>query len=83
MSTIDGLLVEAKHLVPAGYHPYADIQANDYGFHVVIWDEQPYQIEGPEGFGVNHNPGQIITAGSGRTLDEAVVAANRGMKPRA
>lgn len=80
--TLDGLLAEAQHLAPSGNHAHADIRANQHGFHIVVWDDQPIQIEGPEGFGVNYNPGEIITAGSGRTLVEAVQAANAGMKPR-
>ena len=56
------------------------------GWSVVVLDTEPLEQElaMSEGGGtvMDRNGGQVITAGSGATLDDAVAAANRGMAPR-
>lgn len=83
-SVLDGLLAEAKVLTKAR-DTWADIQNNDYGWHIVVWDRQPVGAEstwdGHDVTGIEPDA-KIVTSGSGRTLLEALQAANRGMAPR-
>lgn len=46
-------------------------------------DAKPEDCETTDGDLVTHYPGQIITAGNGANITEAVAAANAGMKSRA
>lgn len=80
--TLDGLLEQAKHLSPTG-RTYGQIIANENGVHLMVWDGEPDQVEGPEGWGVETFTNRyLITCGTGRGLDDAVRAANAGMRSR-
>ena len=82
---LDNLLDEARKLSLTGY-AYAELAMTPYGWSVVVLDTEPLEQElaMSEGGGtvMDRNGGQVITAGSGATLDDAVAAANRGMAPR-
>lgn len=74
---LDQLLDEAQRLSETGY-THADIKIGPYGWALIVRDSEP--VDTDEG---TIYPGQIITAGNGQNLDEAVAAANRSMKSRA
>lgn len=79
--TFDGLLAEAK-LLSTNNYVHAEMQINDWGYSMVIRDSEPIDLETPDGDEYSLSIGAIITAGTGRTFDEMIQAANRGMKPR-
>lgn len=79
---LDGLLDEAQALSDTG-KVHADIKLSDYGVAIVVRDAEPEDCETTDGDLVTHYPGQIITAGNGANITEAVAAANAGMKSRA
>jgi len=68
---LDALLREAGVLASTPDAVYADIDVNSYGTTVVVYaTAYGHVVEG------------IVCAGTGRTLDEAIAAANAGMKSR-
>jgi len=78
---LDSLLDEAKVLSTTDY-VHADIECNGYGFTIVVRDHAPIEVIDDDGDAVTHHVGNAITAGTGRTLTQAITAANAGMKPR-
>lgn len=67
---LDELVEQAMYLSATRY-AHADLQETRYGVALVIRDEDPAI-----------GPGEVITAGYGRTESAAIVAANSAMKPR-
>ena len=78
---LDQLLDEAQVLSATG-KVHADIKLSDYGVAIVIRDTEPEEHQDEFDVWTTY-PGQIITAGNGQSITEAVAAANAGMKSRA
>lgn len=82
MSTlIDGLLDEARVLSKTG-EVHGDIRITPYGTSVIVRDDGPREVD-TAGGELTVYDGEIIAAGMGPTLTEAVSRANVSMKSRA
>ncbi|AHN83961.1 hypothetical protein PBI_BALOO_53 [Mycobacterium phage Baloo] len=83
---LDGLMDEARRLSRTKY-VHADLQCSEYGWSCIIRDTEPFPVD-PDLYGSDADPspkcypGLVITAGYGRTLIDAVQAANAALKPR-
>lgn len=72
MSAItDKLLELCRRLSETGY-AFLDMQANPYGWTVVVYDQEPRDMEDFDGNPVTAKLGNMITAGRGASLTEAI-----------
>lgn len=74
----DTLLELCRRLSLTGY-AFLDMQANEYGWSVVVYDQEPRDMEDLDGNPVTLKPGSIITAGRGANLTEAIERAQHAL----
>jgi hypothetical protein len=78
-ATLDALMDEATVRSTTKY-VHTDIERNDYGFTLVVRDAAPIEVIDEDGDEVTHHVGKAITAGTGRTLTQAIAMATAGLK---
>lgn len=82
MAPFDQLMAEARVLSTTGF-AHAEIVSGTYGWSVIIRDAEPITMhDAVDDRTFDVHEGGIVTAGMGRSLIEAVQAANAGMKAR-
>lgn len=81
MSALTDLLQEAR--VIGGDLSWVDIKLGPHGVAIIVWDDQSYESTDDMGNDVTIYVGNVVTCGMGATMDEAIAAANAGLKSRA
>lgn len=78
MALMDPLLDRAKAITKGNV--FADVKITDYGWSVVVYDSHPEEITLDSGREISLPCGEIITAGFGATLEDAVRTAEMAVK---